>query len=79
MDVFYGVLLTILIVVIFSVAIKDIFFQNICDKCYLDMECEGRASFGCCQGQVYWQENVVYLKDLCVNCPYCIDTETSEN
>ena len=42
------------------------------DKCYSDMEYEGKAAMGCCGGIAGGSKSTDYLSEICCDCPYLV-------
>ena len=52
------------------------------EKCYSEMEYQGRACMGCCSGLLGGTKASNYLSETCVECPHLVlinNTERKEN
>lgn len=77
------IILSVIVLLYGSLIVKSIFFTSDYDKCYSEMEYEGIAVFGLCDGIVGGDEHTEYLNYDCIDCPYFVHTvdkdKTNEN
>lgn len=62
----------IFFIVLSIVCILLSIFLDYNDKCYNQMESEGRASFGICGGVAGGDKSTEYLSYSCIDCPYYV-------